>query len=103
MVFCRVREGQSVHQNSRPTRPNPKDKTNAMATPDFLSPTDTFIHRHLGPTDADTCEMLATLGLQSLEELSEATVPADIRLRKELDLPLHRGEQAVLERSAPSP
>ena len=68
-----------------------------MATPDFLSPTDTFIHRHLGPTDADAREMLATLGLQSLEELSEATVPADIRMRKELDLPLHRGEHAVLE------
>jgi len=67
-----------------------------MTTPDFLSPTDTFIHRHLGPTDADAREMLATLGLQSLEELSEATVPADIHLRKELDLPLHRGEQAVL-------
>jgi glycine dehydrogenase len=75
----------------------PKDKTNAMATPDFLSPTDTFIHRHLGPTDAETREMLATLGLPSLEKLSEATVPADIRLRKELDLPLHRGEHAVLE------
>ncbi|HJS67042.1 MAG TPA: aminomethyl-transferring glycine dehydrogenase [Nitrospiraceae bacterium] len=68
-----------------------------MATPDFLSPTDTFIHRHLGPTDTDIREMLATLGLQSLEELSEATVPADIRVRKELELPLHRGEQAVLE------
>ncbi|MDZ4734461.1 MAG: aminomethyl-transferring glycine dehydrogenase [Nitrospirota bacterium] len=68
-----------------------------MATPDFLSPTDTFIHRHLGPTDADVREMLVTLGLQSLEELSDATVPADIRLRKELDLPLHRGEQAVLQ------
>ena len=68
-----------------------------MATPDFLSPTDTFIHRHLGPTDADVGEMLATLGLQSLEELTEATVPADIRLRKGLDLPIHRGEQAVLQ------
>jgi len=68
-----------------------------MATPDFLSPTDTFIHRHLGLTDADIREMLATLGLQSLEELSEATVPADIRVRKELDLPLHRSEQAVLK------
>lgn len=68
-----------------------------MATPDFLSPTDTFIHRHLGPTDADVAEMLTTLGLQSLKELSDATVPADIRVRKELDLPLHRGEQAVLE------
>ncbi len=68
-----------------------------MATPDFLSPTDTFIHRHLGPTDTDIREMLATLGLQSLEELSEATVPADIRVRRELELPRHRGEQAVLE------
>jgi len=68
-----------------------------MATPDFLSPTDTFIHRHLGLTDADAREMLATLGLRSLEELSEATVPADIHLRKELDLPLQRGEQAVLD------
>ena len=68
-----------------------------MGAPDFLSPTDTFIHRHIGPTDADACEMLATLGLQSLEGLSEATVPADIRLGKDLDLPLQRGEQAVLE------
>ena len=68
-----------------------------MATPDFLSPTDTFIHRHLGPTDLDAVEMLATLGLQSLRELSEATVPADIRIRRELDLPLHRTEQAVLQ------
>ena len=68
-----------------------------MATPDFLSPTDTFIHRHIGPTDGEVHDMLATLGLQSLEELSKATVPADIRMRKELDLPLHRGEQAVLE------
>lgn len=68
-----------------------------MATPDFLSPTDTFIHRHLGPTDADVGEMLGTLGLQSLEALTAATVPSDIRLHKELDLPLHRGEQAVLQ------
>jgi glycine dehydrogenase len=68
-----------------------------MATPDFLSPTDTFIHRHIGPTDAEAHDMLATLGLQSLEELSKATVPTDIRMQKELDLPLHRGEQAVLE------
>jgi len=76
---------------------SPKDKTYAMTTPDFLSPTDTFIHRHLGPTDVDASEMLATLGLQSLRELSEATVPADIRIRRELDLPLHRTEQAVLQ------
>ena len=68
-----------------------------MATPDFLSPTDTFLHRHLGPTDADVGEMLGTLGLQSLEALTAATVPSDIRRQKDLDLPLHRGEQAVLK------
>jgi glycine dehydrogenase len=76
---------------------DPQHHTDTMATQDFLSPTDTFIHRHIGPSDADASEMLATLGMQSLEELTEATVPADIRLRKELDLPRHRGEQAVLQ------
>ena len=67
-----------------------------MTTPKFLQPADNFLHRHLGPTEADIKEMLATLGLQSLEALADATVPSDIRLRKPLDLPSNRGEQAVL-------
>lgn len=41
-------------------------------------------------------EMLALLGLQSLEALSDATVPNDIRLARELGLPRQRGEQTVL-------
>lgn len=68
----------------------------AMTTPRFLEPTDGFVHRHVGPSDADIKEMLATIGLPSLEALADATVPGDIRLRKRLDLPLNRGEQAVL-------
>lgn len=68
-----------------------------MATPEFLKPTDTFIHRHIGPTDADVQEMLATLGLQSLDALVDGTVPADIRFRRPLDLGPHRGERAVLD------
>jgi glycine dehydrogenase len=67
-----------------------------MTTQNFLEPTDSFLHRHLGPTDADIKEMLATLGLQSLEALADATIPGDIRLRAPLDLPANRGEQAVL-------
>lgn len=67
-----------------------------MATPNFLDPTDSFLHRHLGPTEADIQEMLATLGLQSIDSLTDATVPEDIRLRRSLSLPTHRGEQAVL-------
>ncbi len=67
-----------------------------MTTPNFLEPTDSFFHRHLGPTETNIKEMLATLGLQSLEALADATVPGDIRLRKLLELPTNRGEQAVL-------
>src|SRR5574341_512509 len=67
-----------------------------MTTPDFLDPTDTFIHRNLGPTEADLREMLATAGVPSLQALSDAVVPPDIRLRRELSLARHRGEQEVL-------
>src|SRR5215467_8768873 len=68
-----------------------------MNAPEFLNPTDTFILRHLGPTEADLREMLATAGVPSLEALGDAVVPSDIRLRRELNLPRHRGEQAVLQ------
>jgi glycine dehydrogenase len=67
-----------------------------MATPNFLEPMDHFVHRHIGPSDADVKEMLAALSLPSLEALADATVPGDIRLRQPLDLPPNRGEQAVL-------
>ena len=67
-----------------------------MATPEFVNPTDTFAHRHLGPTDADIREMLALLGLQSLQALTDVTVPRDIQLGRPLDLPPQRGEQEVL-------
>src|SRR5262245_8967379 len=68
-----------------------------MTTPEFLNPTDSFVRRHLGPTDADVREMLALLGLQSLQALSDAIVPGDIQLGKALDLPSHRGEQEALQ------
>src|SRR5688572_29503675 len=67
-----------------------------MTTPEFLNPTDIFVHRHLGPTEADVREMLALLGLQSLEALSDAAVPRDIQFGRPLDMPRHRGEQSVL-------
>ncbi|BCA55437.1 Glycine dehydrogenase, glycine cleavage system P protein [Nitrospira sp. KM1] len=67
-----------------------------MAIPEFMNSTDSFINRHLGVTDADQREMLAILGAQSLQALSDATIPADIQLKRELDLPPHRSEQTVL-------
>jgi glycine dehydrogenase len=67
-----------------------------MKPDQLLAPTDTFVHRHIGPTDSDIKEMLATLGLQSLDALVAATVPAEIRLRRPLALGPHRGEHDVL-------
>jgi len=57
---------------------------------------DRFVYRHLGPTDADIQEMLATLGLQSLDALVDATVPEDIRMRKPLALDPNMGEFEAL-------
>ena len=65
--------------------------------PEFLNPTDSFVRRHVGPADADVREMLALLGLQSLQALSDAIVPGDIQLSRALDLPVHCGEQAALQ------
>ena len=67
-----------------------------MPQPDFLQATDLFPQRHIGPSDDDIREMLAVAGMPSLEHLCDVTVPQDIQLRKPLDLPPQRGEQAVL-------
>jgi glycine dehydrogenase len=69
-----------------------------MTIQNWLQPTDDFLPRHLGPSEADLQEMLATLGLQSLGTLADAAVPADIRLHQPLDIPIGEGEQAVLAR-----
>jgi glycine dehydrogenase len=64
--------------------------------PQQLNLADTFVHRHIGPTDADVEEMVATLGLQSLDALIDASVPADIRMRRPLALHEHRSEYETL-------
>jgi glycine dehydrogenase len=67
-----------------------------MNRADLLKPTDQFLHRHLGPTDADIRDMLAALGLTSLDSLIDATVPEDIRLRKPLALGVPLSEHEAL-------
>ncbi|XP_054439101.1 glycine dehydrogenase (decarboxylating), mitochondrial isoform X2 [Pteronotus mesoamericanus] len=47
---------------------------------------DDFARRHIGPGDKDQKEMLQTLGLASIDELMEKTVPASIRLKKPLKM-----------------
>ncbi len=55
-----------------------------------------FVSRHNGPRDADVREMLKVLELPSLEALVARTVPAAIRLDRELDLPAALGEHQAL-------
>ena len=52
----------------------------------LLEPTDTFVHRHIGPSDAEVAAMLAELGLDSLDALVDETVPASIRQGQALEL-----------------
>jgi glycine dehydrogenase len=48
--------------------------------------TNNFIHRHNGPKAGDLSKMLDTIGVKSLDELINQTIPAAIRLEKPLNL-----------------
>src|SRR6185436_12840846 len=58
---------------------------------------DRFADRHIGPDDSSIAEMLNTLGLRSLEELIEKTVPSQIRRERPLNLPEASGEIEALK------
>ncbi len=56
-----------------------------------------FIGRHIGITPDEKQEMLKTIGVDSLEELIDRTVPSSIRMQKELDLPPSMSEHEYLK------
>ncbi len=62
----------------------------------ILAPCDTFPRRHLGSGKSEVAEMLATLGLASMDALIDAAVPEKIRLAAPMDLPAGRGEHESL-------
>ena len=49
--------------------------------------TNNFVNRHNGPDKDDVQKMLGIMGVSSLDQLIEETVPASIRLKKPLNLP----------------
>jgi len=68
-----------------------------MPTPrDLLAPLDTFERRHTGSPAAELAEMLRLTGYASLDALTDAAVPPQIRLPKPLNLPEAAGETAAL-------
>ena len=46
-----------------------------------------FQRRHIGPNEEDTKKMLTTIGMASLEELIDKTIPDSIRIKKDLAIP----------------
>jgi len=63
----------------------------------FAMNTDIFALRHIGPRPENTPEMLKTIGVDSIDQLMFETIPDDIRIDKELDLPEGLSEQEFAE------
>ncbi|MEE3001985.1 MAG: aminomethyl-transferring glycine dehydrogenase [Planctomycetota bacterium] len=62
------------------------------ATASILDPSDTFIHRHIGPDGLDIARMLEVLGVDSLDAMTRLAMPDSIRHGCSLDTGLPRGE-----------
>jgi len=58
--------------------------------------TNSFSLRHIGPRLHEVKEMLNTIGVNSVNELIDQTIPTSIRLNEELDLPEGLSEQEFL-------
>ena len=57
---------------------------------------DSFARRHIGPNEEEVRAMLRDVGFESLAALIDATVPKDIRLKRELSLPEAKSEVEAL-------
>src|SRR5215468_4052622 len=69
----------------------------SLSPESILNPSDTFINRHIGPSEAEIAAMLAEIGCRSLDDLVDQTVPPAIRLKRPLALGPPRGEHELLE------
>ena len=58
--------------------------------------TTSFALRHIGPNSNEQKAMLDTIGVNSIEQLVSETIPAGIRLEKDLDLDAAMSEQEYL-------
>ncbi len=69
-----------------------------MSTLTDLEHHDEFIGRHIGPDAAEQAAMLATIGQPSLQAMTDAIVPASIKLAAGLALPPAITEEAALDK-----
>lgn len=59
-----------------------------------------FKNRHIGINEADKKKMLESIGLSSMDELINETIPSNIRLKAPLSLPKALSEQEYAEEIA---
>ena len=57
---------------------------------------DSFARRHIGPNEEEVRAMLRDIGFDSVGALIDATIPKDIRLEKQLNLPEAKSEAEAL-------
>ena len=57
-----------------------------------------FVRRHIGPGEEDIRHMLAAMGIDSLDELIESTLPPSILINEPLNLPDAKTEFETLAR-----
>jgi glycine dehydrogenase len=68
----------------------------ALAELAALEASDSFVSRHIGPSETDIAAMLHAVGAATLNDLAAKTVPPAIRTNQALDLPPPIDEAAVL-------
>lgn len=56
-----------------------------------------FQRHHIGPNEKETADMLRTIGVSSIDELVDRTVPPAIRMKKKLALPEAMSEAEYLQ------
>ena len=56
-----------------------------------------FAHRHIGPNPTELNIILKTIGVESVEELLNQTIPNNIRLKKDLNIPEGISEMEFLK------
>src|SRR3984957_15356589 len=61
-----------------------------------LEDTDSFVGRHIGPSETELAAMLHTIGAATLDDVAGQTVPASIRSNAALDLPPPIDEAATI-------
>ena len=58
---------------------------------------ESFEDRHIGPNDAERAEMLKKIGVNSIEQLIDETIPSHIRFKEDLNLPSAMSESDFLQ------